>query len=385
VYFKTPNIFATILIGLIPCCGQPQAESRTPQTCFEQKDKACLEDIYRDIMQNPTPEKSEAMYLHGQLFLEEEDYEAAKKQFEMGLMMGEDKRSGKALREILTSGNVEIDTFDCLTIGTEECFLEVAERRPEKAGAAYYLLAGHLAKTNPEKAAEYTIKAAELGHKTAGCLLAIGYAHEKASGPESMAGFVPELPKDYEKSRQWGEMCGRGPFPGYTEKHFRKYEGVKNHKAYAILGNQFRIFSQGAATPQHAASVAAELCKIGSKKKAKKNNKKLSDKECVVINVDGEWVDHFVPDPLPKGVTGKEDLIALSAIKSFDKEYDKISVRKVMVQGPLGNWWWKTNKNEDISIEELTKLAIERCQDHWRYKLYGSACKAININGEWVN
>jgi len=31
-------------------------------TCYEQKDRQCLEALYQDVVEKPTPEKSDAMH-----------------------------------------------------------------------------------------------------------------------------------------------------------------------------------------------------------------------------------------------------------------------------------------------------------------------------------
>ena len=130
--------------------------------------------------------------------LDEKQYEEAKDKFSMALMFGDTTRSTIKYKELIESGNVEVKAIDCMIMQSEDCLFEVIENKPDRAHVAYYHLAGLLSKTDPERAAEYTIKAAELGHGTSECLLAYGYAHEKASGPSTMAGFVPELPIDYE-------------------------------------------------------------------------------------------------------------------------------------------------------------------------------------------
>ena len=353
-----------------------QSAANDPNACYESKDKECLEAIYKDIVDNPGPEKSDAMYLLGLLYLDEENYEAAKKQFELGAAFGDKERSAEKLIELIKSGNVEITTTDCLAIGTEQCFLDVAEKNPQDAGAAYYLLASMLYESDAKRSADYTIKAAELGHRTATCLLAFGYGHDDASGPSLTAGFLPQLPKDYERARFWGTECGIGPYAGYDEKHFEKYERAQNHSAYAKFGDKYGIFHAGAATPEIAAGIANLLCSIGSKRGD-------DDEECLIVSVDGEWVDYFVAQPLAERVGAVEDLLQLSARKEIEK-YNKETTLKVFVQGPLGNWSWRSQRDSGLEIDELTRLAIDNCQKGWQYKKFGSACEPVNLNGEWV-
>ena len=373
---KFKSIIFFLGSALLLQAGFVQSAQNDPNACYESKDKECLEAMYKDIVDNPAPEKSDAIYLLGLLYLDEENYEAAKKQFEIGSIFGDKERSTEKLVELIESGKVEITTTDCLAIGTEECFLNVAKNSPKDAGAAYYLLAGMLYESDAERSAEYTIKAAELGHRTAECLLAYGYGHENASGPSLAAGFVPELPKDYEKARFWGTECGFGPYVGYDEKHFKKYEAANNHRAYAKSSNKYGIFITDLATPEIAASIAGMLCDIGSKRQP-------DDEECLIVSVDGEWVDYFVAQPLPERVGAVEDLLQMNAREDFVKKYQQKSAPKVFVQGPFGNWSWRS-RNADVSIEEVTRLAIESCQNGWLYQKFDSACEVVNVNGKWV-
>lgn len=161
------SILLAAVFALSPLNVVTAAGADTPQSCFESKDKACLETIYKDITTNPDPSKTEAMYLHGRLFLDEEDFEAAKNQFEMAEMFGDGERSKAATEEIIRSGKVKLTSRDCFIVDTEQCFLDVAESNPKKAPVAYYHLGGYLRKSDPEKAKAYTIKAAEMGHETA--------------------------------------------------------------------------------------------------------------------------------------------------------------------------------------------------------------------------
>jgi len=271
-------VYLLVSSALLVLSGFAHAQQGDPKVCFEQKDKACLKEAFATIFDKPTPEKIDAIYLLGLLYLEEENYEDAKSQFEMGMMFGDTRRSQDKYIELVKSGNIEIEPSDCLAIKSEECLVNVAEDDPDKAPVAYYHLARLLSESDAERAAESTIKAAELGHRTAACLLAYGYGHEKASGPSSMAGFVPQLPKDYKKARAWGETCGHGPYVGYIEKHFKKYEGSPDHKAYAKFGG-YGMFQSGLATPEYAASLAAELCHLGSKKKP-------ANESCTIVSVD---------------------------------------------------------------------------------------------------
>ena len=101
------------------------------------------------------------------------------------------------------------------------------------------------------------------------------------------------------------------------------------------------------------------------------------------MSVDGEWVDYFVAPPLPERVGSEEDLLQLKARQDVEK-YEKESTPKVFVQGPLGNWSWRSQGSSDIQIDELTQLAIENCQSGWLYKELDSACEVVNLNGEWV-
>jgi len=376
ILVRSTFLFLTALLFLLS--DAVRAQSDETKACYEAKDKECLEAIYKDIVDNPAPEKLDAMYFLGLLYLDEKNYEAAKTQFELGATFGDNDRSSKKLAELIASGNVEVTTTDCMIIGSEECFLNVAANNPEEADKAYYLLSAILNESDAERSAEFAIKAAELGHRTAECLLGFGYGHEKASGPSVTVGFVPQLPKDYEQARYWRTKCGIGPFHGYDEKHFAKYKKGKSHNAYAVMGKKYYVFSTDAATPEIAASIAGALCHLGSKRKA-------DDEECLIVSVDGEWVEYFVAPPLPERVGSAEDLLQLSARQDFNNKYEKETSAKVFVQGPLGNWSWRSQRSSDIPIEELTKTAINHCQGGWLYKQLGSACEVINLNGDWVN
>ena len=355
--------------------GSALAE-QDPQACFEQKDKACLEAIFKDIVDEPTQEKKDAIYFLGLLHLEDESFEEAKRTFEMGTMFGDNPRSTDKFMELIKSGNVEVEPTDCLAIGTESCFLNVAENNPQEADSAYYLLARMLAESDPKRAAEFTLKAAELGHTTASCLLSFGYAHEKATGASVTARFVPQLEKNFEKSRQWSEKCGNGPFAGFSEKYFNKYLGATNHKAYAKFGSRYQVYTEGAATPEIAAVVAGALCQGGTKKLEQNH-------ECLIVNVDGQWVDYVAAPTPPERVGGIDDLILTSAREFYNNKYKQAGKPKVFVQGPLGNWFSRYG-NSNESIEETTKFAITKCQEGWRYKKYGSACRVVIQNDEWV-
>ena len=65
------------------------------------------------------------------------------------------------------------------------------------------------------------------------------------------------------------------------------------------------------------------------------------------------------------------------------KKYQQKSAPKVFVQGPFGNWSWRS-RNADVSIEEVTRLAIDSCQNGWLYQKFDSACEVVNVNGKWV-
>jgi len=344
--------------------------------CYEKKDKECLQEIFKPIIDGPTPEINEAVYLLGRLYLEEGNYEEAKEAFEIGVAFGASEKTLAELVELLKSGKVDIDTTDCMFIGTEQCYLDVAKNKPEKAGAAYYLLAKQLSNENPERSAEYTFKAANLGHRTSACLLAAAYAKEKVKGASSMAGYAPALPLDYEQSRYWSKKCGNGPFAGYSEKHFKRYQAADGHRAYAKFGSRYRTFSSGAATPELAKSLAGAICKSGTKDKKE-------DEECLVVNVDGEWVDYSVATPMPSHLRGVDSLVTKSARTYFNGKYTKAIGVKVLVQGPLGNWsGWIGGTNS--SLEELTQKSLARCHENWRHTKHGSACEVVNYNGVWV-
>jgi len=55
----------------------------------------------------------------------------------------------------------------------------------------------------------------------------------------------------------------------------------------------------------------------------------------------------------------------------------------VYVQGPLGNWYYLAGRSFGTH-EKRAAAAIAKCQESWRYTKYGSECKVINVDGEWV-
>lgn len=353
------------------------SQAETPQICFEQKDKACLEELYSDIVTNPTPQNGEAAYLLGQLEMEDQNYEEAKTHFEIGAMFGSHAKSAEALKDLLASGKIALDPVDCLSAPTPDtCLLTIAEGQTDKSPSAYYLLAGLLADSAPDKAATYTILSAEGGHLTSACLLAAGYAETKPDGPSVTAGFVPAVGLDYEQARRWGEECGFGPFPGYNASYFDKYLAAEQHSAYAIFKDKGSIFDAGSATPEIAASIASALCD-------KYSQRAPEDEPCKILSVDGEWVDYFVAPPLPEPTGTVEDLLKASARVSFTQEYTGYAAPKAFAQGPLGNWSWIA-RTEAVSLEEVKRIVLENCQNSWQYKKYGSACKIVNVNDEWV-
>jgi len=371
----TPFILVTTFL-LLPL-GFTKAQN--PVACYEQKNKKCLEGIFKDIVTNPAPDKLDAIYYLGLLYEEQGDFEEARTHFEAGVVYGDGTRSREKVAELLKSGKVKLDTTDCLSLetGVEKCLLNVAESIPKKAPAAFYLIGQHLAESDPERGIEYTIKAAEAGHRTSECLLASGFAQETAYGPASgIVGFKAHLAKDFEKSRYWGAKCVSGPFAGFRKKHFEKYKQARGHKAYAKSGHKHHTFAEDAATPELAAMLAGTLCELGVELK------KL-DNDCLVVNVDGEWVDFFKPQSLPERLGGVDDLLLTSARDSYKKKFANESAPKVFVQGPLGNWGWRSG-NPGTDTDDLARTAVQTCQKDWRYKKFDSACKVVNVDGKWV-
>ena len=116
---KIKSILFLLSSAFLVQAGFVQSNQDDPNACYESKDKECLEAMYKDIVTNPAPEKSDAIYLLGLLYLEEENYEAAKDQFEMGIMFGDQERNAEKFSELVKSGHVEIRAFDCFAIGTE--------------------------------------------------------------------------------------------------------------------------------------------------------------------------------------------------------------------------------------------------------------------------
>jgi len=123
-------------------------------------------------------------------------------------------------------------------------------------------------------------------------------------------------------------------------------------------------------------SLAGALCESGTKDKKE-------DEQCLVVNVDGEWVDYTVAAPMPDYLQGTNSLIFKSARNYYKNKYQSAVGVKVMVQGPLGNWaGWIGGSN--ASLDDLTQKAIARCQEAWQFKKHGSACEVVNFNGVWV-
>lgn len=366
-----------MLLFFVVIMGRTYASTPEVNRCYEQKDKDCLESIFKDIVSNPSQEKHDAMYYLGEIYLEENNYEAAKKQFTIAAMFGDGQRSKDKLIEIIKSGNVQLEPLDCFRIATEECFHNVAKTKPDKADVAYYFLGQFLEGSDPKRAIDFTIKAAELGHKTSACLVASAYGKEKFRLYEASDSIKAALPKDYAKARAWGEKCGAGAFGGYSKKHFKKYADAKDHKAYAKSGSKHLTYSQGAATPEIAIYLAGALCQSRAKRKKSKE-------PCLVVNVDNRWIDYRPAPSRPDRTGSVEDLYYNKARIYFENKYKNAKGVKVFVQGPLGNWSAKIRPSGH-PIEELSKAAIDTCQNGWSYKEYGSACKVINVNGEWVN
>ncbi len=376
--FPTIKFFSPAILLLFVAAVRAESDPLTVEACYQQQDKACLEAIYQDIVTNKSPEKLDAMYYLGLIYLEEGDDKAAKRQFDMAEMFGDGQRSTDKQVEIILRGNIEAEPRDCFKLpAAEQCLLDIANSTSEKADVAYFFLAGALFETEPERAGGYAIKAAEMGHSTAQCLLAAGYAHEPVEGVSVTAGYVPFLPKDYEKSRYWGEKCGSGPFQGYSKKHFKKYQAAEGHKAYVRFGPKYRNFEQGAATAEIAVKLAGELCRLGTQDRKE-------NLACQIVNVDDQWVDFFVAEPLPQRTGAYEDLLKADARHYFKTKYKNATGPKVFVQGPLGNWSARYG-SADQPFDAVIQDAINACQKSWRSQKYSLACEVINKNGEWLN
>lgn len=104
---------------------QADPETRSAQDCYEQSDQRCLKEMFADIVDNPSEEKSKAIYLLGQLKMAEgEDLEGAKDQFVMALMFadGYEDEALEKLNMLREGGKVEFATADCTLIKNEDCF-----------------------------------------------------------------------------------------------------------------------------------------------------------------------------------------------------------------------------------------------------------------------
>ncbi len=344
------------------------ATNQSPQACFEQRNEACLEAIYADLVSNPSDEKFEALYLHGNIKLENEDYEGAKDLFMMGSAFGGDKAVlTKALLGLYEQGKASFDPAECVTIGSESCLnSSIDGDDPVDSRNAQYLLGGLIHKEDPKRALSLFESAAEAGHRTAICEMQKLYA----------TGAVG-LEADYDKSVRYGLDCTFSPpFKRFDQKYFSKYEKKKDHRAFAHADDGFSIYAAGITSPELAASLAHLYCQKNKKRKPNAS-------PCKVINVDGTFVETADLRKLPETANGIEDLIAISAQDSYVKKYLKESDPKVFVQSASGAWSWRSRGSSDNDLEKVQQDALAACGKQWQAK-FGFACKVVNINGDWV-
>ena len=204
---KLNSIYIFLSCALLAFAGLSHSDSGDPQTCFEKRDKVCLDLISKELGTDPSPEQFDAIYLLGLLHLEDKEYEEAKQRFKLGAGFGDKARNVEKLDELYKSGNVEVRLDDCHATRTEECYLGVANKRPKQAKRAYYSLAAKFKDTDPERSETYLIKAAELGHKPSTCLLEISYTEFKPDERKPLVAFILDIKKDPVKAKYWGEKC----------------------------------------------------------------------------------------------------------------------------------------------------------------------------------
>ncbi len=350
---------------------QADPETRSAQDCYEQSDQRCLKEMFADIVDNPSEEKSKAIYLLGQLKMAEgEDLEGAKDQFVMALMFadGYEDEALEKLNMLHEGGKVEFATADCTLIKNEDCFHRIiAGDDPVKIRNAQYLLGKRILEKDPVKALELFSSAIQGGHGSAQCELAQFYKDDELS-----------VPADYQKYINESLDCPfQHPFKKFNEKHYDKYKVKKDHKAYALADTGYAYFIDGKSDPGYAATLVKKYCEINVKKKS-------DGFQCNVINVDGLWVKDAHFKPLPEKFTGVDDLINNDAQKAFQGPYSKNQTTKVFVQSITGNWSWQAKGNSEITLEALTTKALKNCDRYYKEKL-DNRCVVVNVNGKWVD
>jgi len=348
-----------------------KVEERNADECFKAKDKACLDELFSDVIRNPSDNKKKAAYLLGVLHMEDGNAEAAKDNFVMSLMFSgtHDEKSVLHLKDLYEGGKVEFDTTECLVIEEDACFQRIIDGDDvKKSRAAQYHLGTRLYETDPKRSFELLKGAVEAGHKTAVCELQKFYADDGDDG----------VPMDYHKSVNLGFEClFNPPFKKFNKDYFAKYEKKSDHKAYAHSEGGFSAYASGISSPEMAATLAVEYCKTS-------NYRKPDSPECKVINVDDRWIKDPGFAELIETVNGVDDLITTKAVTSYEEEYMQEANPKVFVQSAAGAWTWRSRGGANLTLEELKTKSLASCNSQWMSKT-GHKCKVVNVNGEWVD
>jgi len=210
-------LLTSVLLSIAALAHSDTGDSKS---CFEKKDKVCLEKISKALHNDSNSAEFDGVYFLGLLHLEDKEYEAAKQQFKLGAAFGDKERNVEKMMELFNSVNVNFTLDDCniirmgITIdmglyspSAEECYLDVAEKKPKKAKTAYYSIAAMFKDANPEHSEEYLIKAAELKHKPSACLLEVAYTEFKADERKPLVAFILDIKKDQVKAEYWGKKC----------------------------------------------------------------------------------------------------------------------------------------------------------------------------------
>ena len=349
------------------------AEQSQADACFDARDTACLEELFSDIVSNPTPEKSRAIYLLGQLQEETGEFSAAQDTYMMSIGFGGGDEPQQALLDLFNAQpQVFTDPSSCLQIKSEACFSAIINQGPsESAVDAQFLLGSLLVSSenenaDPVRGVRFLEAAAEGGNETAPCLLHETYQ----TGLDGLA-------TNYDKSIQFGLQCKFvDPFPNLDEEHFEEYEDQDGHRAFALGETGWSFFSEGVANPEVAARLALEFCNTSP-------HRRSGTDDCRLINIDGTWVDNPEVPALSAFSGGVDGLITMAARDAYQDDYSGRSDRRVFVQSQNGSWGWKSAGSSDTTIDELTEKALSRCNSSWRNRL-AYPCEVINVNGEWV-
>jgi hypothetical protein len=363
------NFSAGAICAIALSVSPANAQQRSADTCYDEQDQACLEEMFSDIVGNPSPEKTRAIYLLGLLQRNAGDFKSAKDTFMMSVGFGGSVEGQQALIELFESEPSAFnEPADCLAVESEACMVTIIENgQGDDVRNAQYLLGSMLLSSEPARGVQLLETAHAAGHGTAACVLQDLY----------LAG-APGVQADYHKSVSIGFEClFEKPFPNLNDTHFAKYEALSDHKAYALADDGFSSYSEGIVDPDVAARLAKEYCDASPQRQS-------DAPACRVINQDGIWVDSPELQNIPEFSGGFDGLITVTAQASYQDKYTDEEGIKVFVQSKNGSWTWRSSTRSDATIEALTEDALESCADGWRNML-DYPCEVVNINGEWVN